>query len=85
MNTSQLTAIINASYGRAAKRIGSLTTHYRAWALSDPLTLQPVQQLCASFTPNTSWKAPERYAKATWIGTFDTTDVRPGDFSCLTV
>ena len=80
MDAMRLTTIINASNGRAAKRLGSLTTHYRAAGLSDPLSAPPVQQLCATFTANTSYQVPERFGKATWIGTFDATDVRAGDF-----
>ncbi len=50
MDLAQLTARLNRGSGRAAKRIGSMVSHYRAVSPLFPLKTEPVQRLYASFT-----------------------------------
>ncbi|ASL39319.1 MULTISPECIES: hypothetical protein [Acetobacter] len=81
MDQARLQAKVAKGYGKAAQRVGALTTQYRPIDLIDPMGAAAYAALFADFASDAvfSFKRPPLWDKPTAFGLFDTTDVRAGD------
>lgn len=80
MDASQLVVRVNHGNGKAAQRLGSIVSHYRATSPFTPLETTPLQLLPASFVTDYSYMRAARFGQAARTGIFDATLVRVGDF-----
>lgn len=80
MDAATLQARIYKGYGKAAQRIGYSYQQYRATTANNPLGTVALQSLFCSFTTNFDYSAPNKYGQATWLGMFDGSNVKPGDY-----
>lgn len=83
MNQQRLQQLVFKGYGKAALRLGALSTIYRPSSATNPLASgNIVGTVMAAFdtTPTFTFTNPSLYAKPTWYGLFDATIARPGDY-----
>lgn len=80
MDQARLQAKVAKGYGKAAQRVGALTTQYRPTSLTDPMGVAHAT-LFADFASDAafSFRKPPLWDKPTVFGLFDTTDVQAGD------
>ena len=79
MDALQLAARVKQGNGKAAKRLGTIASHYRAMTPVSPLKAEPLQQLSASFTTDYGYMRSARFGQAARIGIFDASGFEVGD------
>ena len=79
MDALQLAARVKQGTGKAAKRLGTIASHYRAMTPFSPLKAEPLQQLSASFTTDYGYMRSARFGQAARIGIFDASGFEVGD------
>ncbi|MCA1179794.1 MULTISPECIES: hypothetical protein [unclassified Pantoea] len=79
MDAMQLAARVHQGNGRAASRLGTIASHFRAASPFSPLKAEPLQLLCASFTTDYGYMRSARFGQAARIGIFDAAEFEVGD------
>lgn len=79
MDAIRMAARINHGNAQAAKRLGTIASHYRAASAFSPLKAGPLQLLSASFTTDYGYMRAARFGQAARIGIFDAAEFEVGD------